>query len=111
MELRELRKSRLGTLRQASERSGIPKSTLGGWGSGSRRLSPEAVTRLSRALGVAEVEVRRAAPKRMRVDFLVSVGLLTRAWLVARAERRGVSVGAVLDTMVAGEMRRLVDRR
>lgn len=110
MELRELRKSRLGTLGQASEKSGIPKSTLSAWESGARRLTPDAVRRLSRALGVSEEEVRRVAPKRMRLDFTVSVSRITREWLVSRAERRGVSVGAVLDAMVASELRGRVDR-
>ena len=110
MDLRELRESRLGTLGRASKRSGIPESTLGAWESGTRRITPDAVRRLSLALGVSEDEVRRAAPKRMRVDVTVSVSRITREWLVARAERHGVSVGAVLDAMVADELRRRVDR-
>lgn len=107
MTLRELRRQRLGSLRRASRVSGIPASTLAGWETGDRAVTPEAVARLSEALGASPEDIRRAAPSLPRVPLDVAVAPGVRRWLVRMAERNGTTCGRIVEELVKREVGRV----
>jgi transcriptional regulator with XRE-family HTH domain len=91
--LKKIRKLKGWTLKELSERSGIPLSTIGNFETGRTRVSPKVLKRLSTSLRVSENQILSESLEFQKEGDFCRVALRTRKAGFTSQRRAGCILG------------------